>query len=196
MRKQLAKNIKIKGHWYFRTQVYYFHTTSKFVRSKRPNNLLNFYFFSLFLFLCSLSSLFFLRNLSLLSEKWVVGLVEGGQQRLVKDARSRGLRCHVGCVRHWRNQKSRGVAVAAHADGGASLCRQCRVWGDLEWIFVRDLDLRRGALSQLVILLMGWWWCRWDEIFCWKLDWVVIFWWVFVGLRSVMNGDVRLVDGG
>uniref|UniRef100_A0A2N9F013 Uncharacterized protein n=1 Tax=Fagus sylvatica TaxID=28930 RepID=A0A2N9F013_FAGSY len=70
------------------------------------------------------------------SEKWVVGPVEGGQQRLVKDARSRGLRCHVGRVRRWGNQKSREVAVAAHADGGASLCRQCRVWGDSEWIFV------------------------------------------------------------
>lgn len=124
------------GHWYFRTQVYYFHTTSKFVRSKRPNNPLNFYFFSLFLFLCSLSSLSWSETSLPLSEKWVVGPVEGGQQRLVKDARSRGLRCHVGRVRRWGNQKSRGVAVAAHADGGASLCRQCRVWGDSEWIFV------------------------------------------------------------
>uniref|UniRef100_A0A2N9HGL8 Reverse transcriptase domain-containing protein n=1 Tax=Fagus sylvatica TaxID=28930 RepID=A0A2N9HGL8_FAGSY len=70
------------------------------------------------------------------SEKWVVGPVEGGQQRLVKDARSRGLRCHVGHVHRWGNQKSRGVAVATHADGGASLCWQCRVWGDSEWIFV------------------------------------------------------------
>jgi hypothetical protein len=61
--------------------------------------------------------------------------VEGGQQSLGKDARSRGLRCHVGRIRRWGNQKSRGVAVAAHANGDASLNRQYRVWGDSEWIF-------------------------------------------------------------